>query len=106
VTADAAPRLLVVDDDEGLLILMADALAGEGYRVDTANTGRGALQQIEAQPPDLMLLDLKLTDVESGEIMARLTRSEARVPFVIVTGQGGERVAADVPLERGRASAS
>lgn len=100
MTADAAPRLLVVDDDEGLLILMADALAGEGYRVDTANTGRGALEQIEAQPPDLMLLDLKLTDVESGEIMTRLTRSEARVPFVIVTGQGDERVAADV-MKRG-----
>lgn len=93
-------RILIVDDDEGLGILMAEALRAEGYHVDTALSGRAALRFLEKETPDLMLLDLKLNDVDAPDLLEKLQRAETRVPFIVVTGQGDERVAVEV-MKRG-----
>lgn len=98
--ATPAPALLVVDDDEGLRLLMAEQLRAEGYRVDTAASAREALRQLERDQPDLLVLDLKLPDAEGPELIARLQRDRAAVPFVVVTGRGDERAAVDV-MKRG-----
>lgn len=90
------PTLLVVDDDEGLLILMAEVLRGEGYTVGTASSGSSALEWLAQNPADLMLLDLKMKDVGGAALVKRLRREEAPVPFIVVTGQGDEKVAAEV----------
>ncbi len=105
MTADAGPetappRILVVDDDEGLLVLMAEALEAEGYVVATAPSGRAALRRLEAGGTDLLVLDLKLADVDALGLVQRLGEGPARVPFIVVTGQGDERVAVDV-MKRG-----
>jgi len=91
-------RILVVDDDEGLLILMAEALRREGYAVSTADSGAAALARLAELAPDLMLLDLKLKDVGGAALVKRLKRDDAHaaVPFVVVTGQGDEKVAVEV----------
>jgi signal transduction histidine kinase len=89
-------RILVVDDDEGLLILMAEALAAEGYDVSTARSAAAARERLAAAPPDLLLLDLKLPDASGPALLASLQLSTARVPFVIVTGQGDEKAAVEV----------
>lgn len=95
------PRVLVVDDDEGLLILMAGALRADGWQVDAVATGAEALRAVESgSPPDLVVLDLKLADIDTGAIIARFDRGPRRVPFIVVTGQGDERVAVDV-MKRG-----
>ncbi|HVU25740.1 MAG TPA: response regulator [Opitutus sp.] len=91
-----APSILVVDDDEGLLILMAETLRGEGYAVRTADSGAAALARLREGKPDLMLLDLKLKDTGGPELLARLRQEEHAVPFIVVTGQGDERVAVEV----------
>lgn len=90
------PRILVVDDDEGLLILMAETLRGEGYEVATAASARAAEESMEKHVPDLMILDLKLQDGNGLALVARLQRHRTAVPFVIVTGQGDEKVAVEV----------
>ena len=93
------PRILVVDDDEGLLILMAETLRAEGYDVSTAGSGAAALAWLEKHKPDLMLLDLKLKDV-GGPVLLRQIRSEdAPIPFLVVTGQGDEKVAVEMMKE-------
>lgn len=94
------PRVLIVDDDEGLLILMAEVLRGEGWAVETAATGRAGLAWLERHHADLVVLDLKLADVDTPEMIARFDRGPVRVPFVVVTGQGDERVAVEV-MKRG-----
>lgn len=99
-TSSVPPRLLVVDDDEGLLILMEEALRAEGYEVESIATGTGALRWLESNTPDLMLLDLKLRDIDSSELIGRLQQLPVRIPFVVVTGQGDERIAVDV-MKRG-----
>ncbi|MBA3849044.1 MAG: hypothetical protein C0502_03500 [Opitutus sp.] len=96
----APPALLVVDDDEGLLLLMSEALREEGYAVESAASGRTALRWLERNRADLVLLDLKLADVDTKAFIARLENGPVRVPFIVVTGQGDERAAVDV-MKRG-----
>ena len=89
-------RILVVDDDEGMRILMAEALRTEGHEVATADSGRAALAWLDAHRPDLMLLDLKMNDVDGPALLEKLQHGEARVPFIVVTGQGDEKIAVEV----------
>lgn len=91
-----ASRILIVDDDEGLLILMAEALRAEGHEVITAGSGRAAFKWLEDHAPDLMLLDLKMRDVDGPALLGKLQRGETPVPFIIVTGQGDEKTAVEV----------
>ncbi|HWL15151.1 MAG TPA: response regulator [Opitutus sp.] len=97
--ATSGAKILVVDDDEGLLILMAETLRGEGYTVSTANSGAAALETLARETPDLMLLDLKLSDVGGPELLKRLRKDHLKVAFIVVTGQGDEKVAVEVMKE-------
>lgn len=90
----------MVDDDEGLLILMAEALRAEGHDVATAGSGQAALRWLAAQTPDLMLLDLKLRDIDGPALLEKLQRTTSAIPFLVVTGQGDERAAVEV-MKRG-----
>ena len=88
--------ILIVDDDEGLLVLMAEALRDEGHEVATAASGAAALRWLAKNTPDLMLLDLKMADVGGQALLKRLKGEDSPVPFVVVTGQGDEKVAVEV----------
>jgi signal transduction histidine kinase len=88
--------ILVVDDDEGLLILMAETLRNEGYEVTTAASARAASAALTQHTPDLMILDLKLPDGHGPALVTGLQKGETRVPFVVVTGQGDEKIAVEV----------
>lgn len=91
-----APTILVVDDDEGMLILMAEALRAEGYEVMTANSAKSTVAALRECRPDLMLLDLKLPDSDGPGFISRLQKEHSPVPFLVVTGQGDEKVAVEV----------
>lgn len=95
-TSTNAPSILVVDDDEGMLILMAESLRAEGYKVDTAESAKEAQTALKSRIPDLMLLDLKLKDSDGPSLISRLQAEKSLVPFVVVTGQGDEKVAVEV----------
>jgi PAS domain S-box-containing protein len=94
--AKAHPRLLVVDDDRGVAQLAARALGREGYSVETANSGESALKFLAKETVDLLLLDLRLDDLDASQIIERLNESSRRPPFLIITGHGDERVAVDM----------
>lgn len=89
-----------MDDDEGLLILMTAALQGEGYAVTGAASGAEMLRILAGAKPDLLLLDLKLKDVDGHSLLQQLDRQGVAVPFVVVTGQGDEKVAVEM-MRRG-----
>jgi PAS domain S-box-containing protein len=93
-------NILVVDDDHGLLRLMERALQRAGFRTGIASTGEETLQWLRTHPVDLMLLDLKLQDSEGQELVARLTEEKLCPPFLIITGQGDERIAVEM-MKRG-----
>ena len=96
VPDDTKPSLLVVDDDEGLLFLMSQALEAEGYRVGTAGSGAEAQNWLSKNSADLMLLDLKMKDVGGAALVKRLRRDDMPIPFIVVTGQGDEKIAAEL----------
>jgi len=98
--APAGQMVLVVDDDRGLTRLIQRALEREGFHTTTATTGEAARSWLMAQRADLMLLDLKLQDIEGPQLVERLVSAQKCPPFIIITGQGDERVAVDM-MKRG-----
>src|SRR5215831_19360379 len=96
----APPTVFVVDDDLGLLRLIQRALQREGFDVATAGSGGKAIAWLTENRADLMLLDLKLQDREGMELMNQLAALKRAVPFIIITGQGDERVAVEM-MKRG-----
>jgi PAS domain S-box-containing protein len=96
----AGQMVLVVDDDRGLTRLIQRALEREGFRTTTATTGEAARSWLMAHVADLMLLDLKLHDIEGPQLVERLVSAQKCPPFIIITGQGDERVAVDM-MKRG-----
>jgi len=92
--------VLIVDDDQGLLRLIQKALQREGFSTAVADSGRAALEWLAHHHAALMLLDLKLDDVQGSELIDRIQQLGPPPPFIIITGQGDERVAVDM-MKRG-----
>ncbi|MDB6130519.1 MAG: response regulator receiver sensor signal transduction histidine kinase [Verrucomicrobiales bacterium] len=88
--------VFVVDDDAGLLRLVSKSLAREGFTVSTACSGSEAIAWLTSHEADLMLLDLKLPDLQGRDLIHQLTRINRQLPFIIITGQGDERVAVEM----------
>ena len=82
-------RVLVVDDDEQVRTLVAWQLEAEGFTVSGAADGASALGEIDARPPDLIVLDLSLPLVDGLDVLTRLRRTSA-IPVIVLTGRGGE----------------
>jgi two-component system sensor histidine kinase/response regulator len=76
-----AKRILVVDDIEDNVSLLEAILTEEGYEVHTAKNGKSALAQIEASPPDLVLLDAMMPGMDGYEITRRI-RQNKKLPFI------------------------
>ena len=94
-------RVLVVEDEPGVAMVLTELLLGEGYDVRHTANGHDALQQIGEWLPDVVVLDLTLPGIGGVEVARRLRdlRDEraAQVPVVVITGaHGGLGAAADV----------
>ena len=85
-------HLLVVEDDEDILELVAYNLAKAGYRVTKAATGREALARVAEEPPDLVVLDLMLPETDGTEVCRRLKgdANTSAIPVVMLTAKGEE----------------
>src|SRR5262245_26315829 len=94
------PTVLVVDDDRGLSRLIQKALQRDGFSAVMAVSGQDAIAWLARNRADLMLLDLKLQDIEGKELVRYLGSVGHSVPFIVITGQGDERVAVDM-MKRG-----
>jgi PAS domain S-box-containing protein len=95
-----APTILVIDGEQGFLDAIEGVLKRQRFNVFTASSGHAALDWLARHRPDLMLLDLKLRDIEGQELINHLVSVNQMVPFIVITGQGDERVAVDM-MKRG-----
>ncbi len=82
-----AARVLVVDDEDNIRELVATALGYEGYEVDTARTGRAALEQVRTFRPDLIVLDVMLGDLDGFEVARRLVAEGRHPPVLFLTAR-------------------
>ena len=91
----AEARLLVVEDEEMILELLAGSLRFAGFEVMTAASGAEALRAVAASTPDLMLLDVMMPDGDGFEVVRRMRSSGPDVPVIFLTARDGvrERVA-------------
>jgi two-component system KDP operon response regulator KdpE len=84
-----AARILLVDDEVSIQRAVAPLLRSRGYEVDVAGTGTDALKSASERPPDLIVLDLGLPDVEGTEVCRRI-RVDSAVPIVVLSARGRE----------------
>jgi two-component system phosphate regulon response regulator PhoB len=84
--------ILVVDDEPDLRELVRFNLDQAGYRVETASSGREALQALRRSPPDLVVLDLMLPDISGTELCRkiRLDAELADLPVIMLTAKAAE----------------
>ena len=82
-------KILVVDDDASLLKALRIGLTARGDDVVTARTGAEAVNQVALAPPDLVILDLGLPDVDGIEVCRRI-RAFSAVPIVVLSAYGDE----------------
>ncbi len=85
-------RVLIVDDDPDIQRLVTYNLRQAGFEVTTAASGRKALESVRKSPPDLIILDLMLPDVDGIEVCRTLRQHEAsrRIPIVMLTARSEE----------------
>ena len=84
-----APRVLVVDDEAAMRRFLRASLAAAGYVVEEAEDGAGAPRLAASHPPDAVLLDLGLPDLDGVEVTRRL-REWSAVPVVVLSARGRE----------------
>src|SRR6266576_1546469 len=89
-TSAAPPRarVLVVDDEPAMLRALRINLRVREYDVTTAATGREALAEARRRPPDAVILDLGLPDVDGIEVIGEL-RGWSRAPVIVLSGRTG-----------------
>ncbi len=87
-------RILVVDDSADNLFLLKVVLEEEGYEVELADSGSSALEKIFASPPDLVLLDMMMPEMNGIEVTQRLRHHDQfkELPIVIITAYEEEVV--------------
>jgi DNA-binding response OmpR family regulator len=82
--ADRKRRILIADDDEPMRRLLAESLEEEGYQVQVAADGRQALETASSFLPDLVLLDVKMPEVDGLEVARRL-HAKSSVPIIMLS---------------------
>ena len=85
-------RVLIVEDEPDIRELVVHHLKREGYQVSVAASGEEALRQVRATPPDLVLLDLMMPEMDGLEVCRRLRQdpATAALPIVMLTAKGDE----------------
>jgi DNA-binding response OmpR family regulator len=84
-----ADRVLIVDDDTRLSVMLADYLSGNGFAVRTAATAAAGLAAFERAGADALILDVMLPDMDGFEVCRRL-RAGSGVPILMLTAKGDE----------------
>jgi DNA-binding response OmpR family regulator len=82
---DRKHRILIADDDEELRHMLAEYLEDEGYPVEQAADGRQALAKIADYMPDLIILDVRMPEIDGLEVV-RSVHARSNVPIIILSG--------------------
>ncbi len=84
-------KVLMVDDEEDFVKTLAERMQMRDLDSDVAFSGEAALQIVEDQIPDVMVLDLKMPGIDGMEVLRRVRKAYPQVQVVILTGHGSEK---------------
>jgi two-component system, OmpR family, response regulator VicR len=79
-----APRVLIVDDDPNLLVLLAGQLRADGFEIQTARDGQEALRRLKSGWPDLLIVDMMMPRMD-GLTLAREIKARADLPIIVLS---------------------
>ena len=87
-----SPRILIVDDEPDLTAFLRCALTDAGYAARAARTGKEALQKAQRSPPDLVVLDVLLPEMNGFSVCQQLRRNPAtaHIPILMITALPGQ----------------
>jgi two-component system NtrC family response regulator len=87
------PKVLIIDDEEDMCWALAKAMHQEGYDVSTATRGKEGLAIVQTENISLVLLDLKLPDIDGIELLKTIKNTQPQLPVIMVTGFGTLEIA-------------
>ncbi len=93
---DASKNILVVEDNDGLQRLIVKTLNKNGFNAIGVSTGKDAIEQILTSTNLVLLLDQNLPDMTGYDIILHLNSLSIKVPFIVMTGHGDERLAVEM----------
>src|SRR5882762_7548797 len=89
-------KILVIDDDRDMRLVLTRYLQKFNYQILEAGTGKGALEALENQEPDLILCDFKLGDMDGTALLTKIKMKYAQIPVIFITGYGDIKIAVEV----------
>src|SRR5258706_11331057 len=82
-------KILLIDDDERLAAMVVEYLTKNGFQAEAVASPRAGLEQIASTPPDLLVLDLMMPELDGLEV-CREVRKRSTLPILMLTGRGDE----------------
>ena len=82
-------KILIIDDEKNICITLSQILSDEGYEVRYANSAKEGLALAEDGEADIILLDVKLPDLNGLEVLAKLRKSQSSIPVIMISGNSG-----------------
>ncbi len=76
-------KILIAEDEEGLRLLYEEELKSEGYDVITAKNGKEAIEKLEVEKPDLIILDIVMPVMNGMEALGRILGKEKGIPIIL-----------------------
>jgi DNA-binding NtrC family response regulator len=82
------PKILVIDDEQSIRNLLDTLLSRKGYEVVLASSGRKGLELFRRERPDVVVLDLKMPEMDGLTVLKELRRIDSQWPVIVLTGAG------------------
>src|SRR5688572_6330245 len=89
-------KILIIDDEKDLCLVLNRFLSKHGYQVIEANKGRKAIELLSDEKPDLILCDFKLEDMDGTSVLKAIKEINPDIPVIIITGYSNIKTAVEV----------
>ncbi|MDK2919242.1 MAG: two-component system, NtrC family, response regulator AtoC [Candidatus Petromonas sp.] len=81
-------KILIADDEKNMIWAMKRALKNEDYKIITASDGKEAVEKFKKEDPDLILLDLRMPEMNGMEALREIKKEDSKIPVIMITAHG------------------